>query len=243
MKKIFLPAILLLLFFAGLFMQGCYREKDYDPGEISGDSVIVSIAGLPPQIDADGSSTALITVKLPTTINDSTAVLLSTDAGVFLPAATQAIQLYAKWNEQDKANQVQVALRSKNVEDTATITVNVAGFEKKLCVPFTRVQPEDLVITPARAAIKAGYADEMIITVTGLRSIGTITSGDQIDLIALDPNGDSIGYFRGYYPFSDTTGKCTFYFSLAYDTLYPVITLRAMSAGIPYKETTIFFQH
>lgn len=191
----------------------------------------LSVSSSESAIQADGASTATITVEQPVNIlSDYTSVTLVTTAGTFdngTKTITKSSALVLVNGVYKRMAQVRIT--ASKSEENANIEVAIKGTLKNHSISFQRAFPENIELSLSGASITTGFANSLQITTNLLRQKGIPTINNEATLEVVDTNNISRGILINYKTKSDASGQIINKLTLGTDTYKGVLKIIAKS--------------
>lgn len=212
-----------------ILLSACYHEDDYKKPY---DESLLQIQAASSTVPADGVSTTLLTITIPTETEDtSSGLTLTTSTGTFVENGQKTVSLKAKQNAAGTKRSATVLLKAGLAVETATVTVEALDFKKTIDINFINAFPESLTLTASTLSVQPINTGAGEVAVEGQvrRSKGIPSLQNEVDVRAMDSVfAKRIGSFRVYQNHTNESGKTNYVFILG-DSV--------ANSGIKYKGT------
>jgi hypothetical protein len=179
-----------------------------DPGP----DALLQVTAAPAVAPADGATASRLTVRIsPRIAAGDRTVRFQTNLGSFAPGAAMpettvpvAADLTAS-----------VLLYSPSQIGEALVRVTVAGATREVRVRFDRALPDRLLIMLDKLTVSDSATDQIVVTVTLLRDVGTVTAGTEVTFEATrdNPPGGRFGLLNPPVAVTAADGTATVRFS------------------------------
>jgi len=218
-----------------VLLSSCYKQSDFEPLSEDLDNVIVVLRATPEDLPANGTSTSTIIAQLPDDGIVGVDISFRTSRGVFTESNSNSCTVKSKVAVLDGVTRVfaTATLRSTQTTGTATVTAQLAEYEKQCTVNIGTNAPTALSLSVPTLVMQDTATSELEITAQLTSTNGPVTIGQTVDLEVMDPAMNPRGSFRLEEDQSNADGKCRFVFSIMPDTAYTgPLVIRGSTAGI-----------
>ncbi len=209
----------IFVFICFLILQfGCYKEK-----QALVNDVIINMTGNQKSIAADGVSTQLITIEVPSNSADiNNSISLTTTKGLFDIVNKNTITVIPQnVIVNNTIHKIAfVNLISSTDEGIAYVTASIKNYISIDTIFFITAYADQIKILTDKLNLQISNTSEVIVTVKISRSPGKgiPTPNQNITLNAMDNKGSPVGRFRNFNTFTDASGNCINYFSIPLTT-------------------------
>jgi hypothetical protein len=165
----------------------------------AGPSDLIALAASPDSAPADGvTAVHVIAAIAPGLAAGQRTVTFTTTLGAFADSQARTTMATA-----DSSNHATVDLASPSAGQ-ARVTGTVAQTSAQTTATFTPALPDSIIVSPDKPAIKASLDDSTTVTVTLLRSVGTVTKGTVVSYRVVDSQSRDLGFLiRSVSPSND----------------------------------------
>jgi hypothetical protein len=187
------------LFLVALFA-GCYREDDYI---YTADEIFehLEVDFAPDSIPADLSSTTVLTIKMPeTTDTNLTKFNLKCSSCTFTDTDTDKEATNLSYVSGDENHRyVEVRTRASNSVGTATVTIELAGYEKRETFRLYEAEPTELVLSSPLDYVRNDTINEISLSALLKSATGLASKGVKVGFnVSFNPpyNGGNAFFFE-----------------------------------------------
>lgn len=180
-------------------------------------------------IPADGATLTTVSAYLPAEAqNDRRQITFSTSGGAFVVGASTSSSITVSVASEGRAIAL---LRSPTDSGLAFVRASAGSGSLADSVTFVRALPDRLDVEPVSLAAKADPSQPISVTVTLRRSIGIVTKGTPVQIIATRVDGGDAGRFVGA-PISGENGIVNFKYTPGSIPYRGQVTITATASGI-----------